>query len=276
MEKAVTKLVGSSVPSAVSTPEPKKSEFGHDPAGRTETSKPAVSSEKGEITASLGSGGIWQRSLQAETASKDWVRTISLAYRDNKGNNRVTKMKEFRLGRDKHLFRFTDPADFKGMAILSGGPGKLYVYLPAFRKVRRIATHVANQGFAGSDYSYMDVIRSSWLAQLAVERTQERSDHYIVDLKAQSSAGAVYAKAQAKIRKEDALIEQLIFFERSGAKSKVLTRSQCRKQGKYAHCFQEEMKDVKKGSVTRLNVESLKTDTNLKEKIFSRRALMRR
>ena len=49
---------------------------------------------------------------------------------------------------------FTDPGDIKGMKILILSLDQTYVYLPAFRKVRRVAGHAKEQGFMGTTFSH--------------------------------------------------------------------------------------------------------------------------
>src|SRR5262245_8249677 len=44
---------------------------------------------------------------------------------------------------DKRLTEFTAPADLKGTKVLILSPTEMYVYLPAFGKVRRIASHTS-------------------------------------------------------------------------------------------------------------------------------------
>src|SRR5258706_16469000 len=57
---------------------------------------------------------------------------------------------------DKRLTELTSPADMKGTKVLVLSPTQMYVYLPAFGKVRRIASSVAGQGFMGMTYAQDD------------------------------------------------------------------------------------------------------------------------
>jgi hypothetical protein len=58
----------------------------------------------------------------------------------------------------KQLIRFLQPGDVAGMKILMEGPDELYVYSPEFQKVRRIAAHMKNQGFNGSEFTPEDMV----------------------------------------------------------------------------------------------------------------------
>ena len=56
----------------------------------------------------------------------------------------------------KRLVRFTSPGDIKGMGVLVEDAATMYVYLPEYKRVRRMGTHVKNQTFMGSDFATED------------------------------------------------------------------------------------------------------------------------
>jgi len=53
---------------------------------------------------------------------------------------------------EKRMIRFHS-GEMKGMGTLVESPSVVYTYLPAFKKVRRVAPHTMNQSFAGSDFT---------------------------------------------------------------------------------------------------------------------------
>jgi Outer membrane lipoprotein-sorting protein len=63
------------------------------------------------------------------------------------------------------LYEFTAPADMKGTKLLILSPTQMYIYLPAFGKVRRIASHARDQGFLGLAFSQDDFANTSFGAQ---------------------------------------------------------------------------------------------------------------
>src|SRR5436190_1050793 len=58
---------------------------------------------------------------------------------------------------DRRLVRFTAPGDVKGMGVLVENNETMYVFLPGFQRVRRMGSHVKNQTFMGSDFSFEDM-----------------------------------------------------------------------------------------------------------------------
>ena len=65
------------------------------------------------------------------------------------------------------LYEFTAPPDMQGTKVLILSPTQMYVYLPAFGKVRRIASHTHDQGFFGLAFSQDDLATTSYGAQYA-------------------------------------------------------------------------------------------------------------
>ena len=85
---------------------------------------------------------------------------------DKKGNKRVRKLKTYGLeqGKDsKSLMFFISPADVKNTGFLtydydeSGKDDDQWLYLPALRKTKRIASGDKSGSFMGSDLNYSDM-----------------------------------------------------------------------------------------------------------------------
>lgn len=96
---------------------------------------------------------------------------VEMTLIDQGGGERVRRMKVFSKRRgqvSKRAVFFVSPPDIRGTSFLSisnqdpsGGQGKTeqWIYLPALRKIKRIAAGDASQSFMGSDLSYGDMAR---------------------------------------------------------------------------------------------------------------------
>ena len=85
-------------------------------------------------------------------------------------------------GPDMRIFKFTSPSSQAGLAFLSLPGNIMYLYLPAFGKERRIASHVKNQGFAGTDFSYGDMESKTYSESYNASLVENRSGEYLIDL----------------------------------------------------------------------------------------------
>ena len=75
-------------------------------------------------------------------APKDQNLMIKLILIDKNGEEKWREMKMLQKGSDKRMVKFLSPAEQKGIAFLSLPDDIMYLYLPAFKKIRRIASHV--------------------------------------------------------------------------------------------------------------------------------------
>src|SRR5690554_3855546 len=100
---------------------------------------------------------ILQKIDQVLFQPNDQTSNVRMVLTDRNGNERVREASVWQKGSDKRLFRFTRPASEAGIAFLSLPDDLMYLYMPAFGRERRIASHLKNQSFAGTDFSYEDM-----------------------------------------------------------------------------------------------------------------------
>ncbi len=210
-----------------------------------------------------------------EYGAKDTVAVTSMELQDKDGTISKRKLKIYQKGTDKRLIKFLEPADVKGMAFLDAGDDKMYLYLPAMHKIRRIAGHVKNDNFAGTDFSFEDLSSERFSDRMLVNGMSEDAEHYILDVKAKPGKETQYGKLVLHVRKADFMFDKMEFFDKSGKKWKVLRRRDFRKVGKYMQSYWSEIEDLMKKHKTRTMLESIECDTGLKDRFFSKRQLKR-
>jgi hypothetical protein len=91
------------------------------------------------------------------SAPRDQDVEATLVLVDKDGNRKERTLRMYQKGADTRMARFLTPADQKGISVLSLPDGSIYLYLPAFKKVKRIASSVKNTTFAGTDFTYEDM-----------------------------------------------------------------------------------------------------------------------
>lgn len=210
----------------------------------------------------------------AEFAAADMHVVTTMVLVDKAGGKKTRKLESFQKGSDKRLIRFLEPADVEGMAFLDmgknrSGQDQMHVYLPAFRKVRRIAGHVKNKPFAGTDFSYEDLGSRRFGDRFDVRSMKEETGFYVLELAPKKSETSQYSKVVMRVRKDDHLFESLVMFDGDGKKHKVLTRDDFRKVGKYVVPHKAKMEDLLKKHITYSRVENVKYDAGIEDEIFS-------
>jgi outer membrane lipoprotein-sorting protein len=211
----------------------------------------------------------------AEFGPKDISLISTMVLVNKAGAKSSRKLETYQKGSNVRLVRFLEPADVRGMAFLDAGPGGMYVYLSAFKKSRKIAGHVKNKPFAGTDFSYEDLAPQPYASRFDVAKMTESKDAFILELVPKPSAASQYSKAIMTVRKADHMFSSLELYNGSGVKWKVLTRSDFRSVGKYVVPFVAVMEDIAAKHSTTSKVEVIRCDTGLADDIFSPRKLER-
>ena len=124
----------------------------------------------------------------------------------------------------KYLIEFTTPADMKGTRLLNLDTGQNYVYLPAFGRVRRIASSGTNQNFFGMAMSLGDLTLITYLAEYYDTATKVISaDAEMVELefRAGPAVNAPYPKINIGVGKHGKL-QYVACFDGSGKKIKTM------------------------------------------------------
>jgi hypothetical protein len=188
----------------------------------------------------------------------------------NSGERAATLAVQLKAG--KWLIEFTAPEDMKGVKLLALSPTELYVYLPAFGKVRRIAAHTNDHTFMGLAYGldnlfvrwgdgYTAVVASQSAAELALTLTPKAVD------------AAPYAKVVLTVDKKRMLPVRIETFDAAGARVKTETRARYTCQGDVCTAGEHKMIDHASGTTTTLTRQKWTPNAPISDDVFSKRAL---
>lgn len=189
-------------------------------------------------------------------------------------------------GEEKMLIKFVAPADVKGTAFLTirkGGKEEMKLYLPALKRVRRIAGSQKQGSFMGSDFSYDDI---SNLSGMKIEdythkllRTEEEGGVkvYVVESTPKPGVDSVYSKQIVWVP-ADTFVPSKIEFYKNGKLYKVLTNRNVQSfaNGKYQIPTLLEMDNVTSGHKTVLEQKDLQVDVPIDDSVFTERFMKRR
>ena len=125
--------------------------------------------------AALDGDEVLKKVDDREYGAKDTTAVVKMELIDKDGSTSARKVKMFQKGATRRLIKFLEPADVKGMAFLDAGDDKMYLYLPAMHKIRRIAGHVKNDNFAGTDFSFDDLSSERFSERMKVAKIDEKS-----------------------------------------------------------------------------------------------------
>jgi hypothetical protein len=108
---------------------------------------------------------IAQEADSRDSGFVDYTNDVKMILRNKQGQESVREIRSKTLevdgDGDKSLTVFDEPRDVKGTALLSfthkTGPDDQWLYLPALKRVKRIASDNKSGPFMGSEFAYEDI-----------------------------------------------------------------------------------------------------------------------
>ena len=181
---------------------------------------------------------------------------------------------------DKSLTVFHTPRDVRGTALLTFSHGvesdEQWLYLPALRRVKRIASNNKSGPFMGSEFAYED---------LSSQEVEKYTYKYLKDDKVDGvdcflieqypvSKDSGYTRLQTLIDKDEYRMRKIDFYDRKGARLKTLTPGNYKQYlGKHWRALKMSMINHQTGKSTELVWSEFKFKTGLKDGDFTRTRL---
>jgi outer membrane lipoprotein-sorting protein len=182
---------------------------------------------------------------------------------------------------DKSLMIFNTPADVKGTALLSfahkTADDEQWLYLPALKRVKRIASDNKSGPFMGSEFAFEDITPQEVEKYTYKHLREEKLDgtdafvfeRYPVDKNSGYTRQVVWMdKAHYRTHKID-------YFDRKGAHLKTLTFKGYKPYGKFWRAADMNMVNHQTGKSTQLAWKSYQFGSGLTERDFDQNALAR-
>ena len=222
------------------------------------------------------------KQIENRPQPKDMKSILEMNLINKKGKQRKSSLKSFiKDGGKKQIAWFLSPADDKGIGFLKIEHDKkddeMRIYLPAFKKIRRISSKKKSDSFMGSDLSYEDMsnrnINDNTYNLLGNEVIDDQ-DYHILEIKPKKDTNSEYSKHISWINKSNILP----FKEDSYDKSNKLLKQ------KYFHFTKindyyviDTMKvfNVQKNHNTVLTFKDIKINSNINDNIFQEKNLKR-
>jgi len=205
--------------------------------------------------------------------ARDQKYTMRIVLVDKGGSEKTRDLLMLQKGRDKRLARFLAPADQRGIAFLSLPGDVQYLYLPAFGKVRRIASHVKNTSFAGTDFTYEDMEAVRLAEKWDPRIVKQEQDQTVLEMTARPGKATDYSKVILWVRNDNFYPVRVENYGKDGTLSKILLREKLQNVKGYWTSMETTMEDVRKQHKTIMRVSDLAFDTGIEDAKFTERSL---
>ncbi len=193
---------------------------------------------------------------------------------------RTLKMLVWTKGMDKTFIRITAPKKDKDVATLRIG-NQMWNYLPKINKTMKIPPSMMMGSWMGSDFTNDDLVRESSMLNDYTYRliTPEDAtpDHLYVELIPNEESPIVWGKVIAAVRSADYIPVWQHFYDEKGKLMRVLNFKEVKKFGsKTLPSVMEMIPQNKEGHKTVVRFLKAEYDSDIDEKIFTRRNLQKR
>jgi len=197
---------------------------------------------------------------------------------DEDGKEEIREMIMFsQKGEDEKtstLMRFLSPKSVKGVTLLNINDGeKIYLYMPAYNKPRRIAGSSKGDEFMGTGLSYEDMSMDYKDNDYEKKLLEETDSEYIIEV-LPTEEDVSYEKIILHVDKEKFYATKVEFYEADTELSKTLTINKIKvdDNGKVTP-MEIEFTDIAENQKTKIVMKETEYDVELSSSFFSIRTL---
>ena len=219
------------------------------------------------------------------------VSTMEMILVDKNGNNRVRKMKNYSMdkGQDtQSVIFFLSPADVRNTAFLtydyadSDKDDDQWLYLPALKKTKRIASSDKSSSFMGSDFTYSDMTSrevNDFTYRIAKETEVRNHKVWVMESipKSQKTIDETgYTKSYMYVRQDNFVVVRALHILKDGGKKKYLDVKKLEKIDGIWVAVEVEMKTTKDKHTlhkTILKLDNVKFNQDLDNSFFTVRRI---
>lgn len=215
---------------------------------------------------------------QIERENSKTQAEMLLIDKDGKEESREIIMFEKEEDNDKvtMLMRFLSPRSVEGVTLLSIENGdKIYLYMPAYQKPRRIAGSSKQENFMGTDFSYEDLSMDYHSDEYKKELLEETDTQYILQI-IPDDEELSYSKFMLYVNKEQFYMEKVEFYDLDETHTKTLEIQEVEfdEEGRFTP-MKIQLSNLIDNHKTRMNIKEIEYDLDLPSGFFSIRTIQR-
>ena len=194
---------------------------------------------------------------------------IIMIIQDKKGRKRERYFRHLKKQKSKDsssMVKFFKPASVKGTSLLSRSNDEeedtdQWIYLPAFRSVKKLSSKEKGQSFMGSDFSNSDIAGRS-LNQDKHKLVKEDKKYFYILSKPKDKKDP-YSRMELKVHKKIYVPIEVRFYNRKKKHFKTMKNTKVKKfKGMYV-VVKSEVKNLKTKGKTTLHVSKVKVGIDI-------------
>ncbi len=234
------------------------------------------------LSALTGREIMQKASDSIEAASTHSLVNLKLIDKNNSVSTRIIEMfgKKNSKSESLSLIIFHSPASVKNTRFLSvennGRGNDQWIYLPALKKVRRIAAGEGNKSFMGTDLTYDDMGARNIeddIHNLTGEKKVDGRNCYVVESVPQNGIKSQYSKRVSYVDKERMVPLKMELFDKDGKLLKIMIMGNVKNIQGHWTPLSTSMENVQEKHKTIITITKIVYDEKLPDGIFTTRFL---
>ncbi len=226
---------------------------------------------------------------EADRRDEGWgdsTTTLTMTLRNKQGQESTREMRNRSLevadDGDKSLIIFDHPKDVRGTALLTfshkTGNDDQWLYLPALKRTKRIASNNKSGPFMGSEFAYEDISSQEveeYTYKYLRDESYEGTPVYVIE-RYPTDDNSGYTKQIVWMDAERYIPLKVDYYDRKQSHLKTLTFHDYEQyKGKHWRPLRMEMQNLQTGKSTTLAFAEYEFDQGLSERDFDQAALAR-
>jgi outer membrane lipoprotein-sorting protein len=151
----------------------------------------------------------------------------------------------------------------------------MYVYMPAFKRVRRVGAHVRNTGFMGTDFSPGEMSNAALSIGWDAKILEDDAEQWLLQLNPQAGTDTAYSKMIVTVSKSNGSAWKLECYDAQGNLVRTQVRSEWVDFGPISLPTVYTITDHRSGSKSVLRLSNCKVNQGIPDEVFTKRALIR-
>jgi hypothetical protein len=217
---------------------------------------------------------VLQRVDAVAEQGEDTTLVLDVTVHDGRGGEAQRVLKIWQKGADRRLIKFLQPVRLEGTGLLVDEHDNLYLYLPAYARVRRVVGSGRGDAFMGTDFSMDDLARIQFGDEYHAELTAEDGEFWHLELIPKVPADHGHDHVTMRVRRSDDLFDRVEFVD-DGEVVRRITFDDVRHDGVRPIAWWLKVEDLETGRSTVAIVREIAFDTGLEDDLFTTRYLMR-
>jgi len=200
-------------------------------------------------------------------AVKDKVANVQMEMTNlNNGKGNIKRAVLMQKGADKKIFRYTYPKSDKGIATLTL-PDAVYLYMPMFKKPKKITNMAQSNTFNKTDFSLSDAALMPYSKNFTPELSKTTETDYVLDLKPKKEIED-YSRLVVYVNKDHYYPDKIDYYDQNGNKVKEAVYKY-KKIGNYWIADVITMINLKKNHRTVMKMSDIKLNQGLTDDDFT-------